>query len=674
MSADVKERIDELRREIERHNRLYYVEAQPEISDREFDKLMQQLQRLEEEHPQYDSPESPTHKVGGTPIEGFRTVEHRIPMLSIDNVFEEDQVYEFDRRVKKLLGDAEPEYTVEYKVDGAAMSLVYEQGRLVQGATRGNGVEGDDITHNARTLLGVPLRLNARRPPAVLEIRGEAFIANSDFAHIRAEQERAGEDPFKNPRNATAGSLKLLDPRLCAKRRIRFLAHGNGAMEGAAFHNHVEFLEGIAAMGIPVSPRVKALPSMTEAMEYANRLVDEVPTLDFEIDGIVLKVNDFAQRERLGATSKAPRWVVAWKWEKYEAVTQVEEISIQVGKTGTLTPVAHLKPVEIAGTTVSRSSLHNAEEIERLDVRVGDWVVVEKAGKIIPHVLRVEEYRRKGGERKFHFPGRCPECGGEVAKDEGGVYIRCLNPNCPARIRETLRFYASRGAMDIEGLGIKLVEGLLDAKLVGSIPDLYRLKDRRDELLALERMGEKSVDNLLQGIEASKSRPLWRLLTGLNIPHVGSHNAQVLAERFGTIDAIARQSEEQLAEVDEIGPVIAASVHSFFSSKVGRELIEELRQFGLNFGKQKSAEETPVSQALAGKTIVATGSLERFTREEIKEAIRRHGGKASSSVSKNTDFVLAGKNAGSKLDKARELGVPVVSEDEFLAMIGEDGG
>lgn len=677
MTAAIKKKIESLREEIERHNRLYYVDARPEISDREFDRLMKELERLEAEHPKYDSPDSPTHKVGGEPIAGFDTVAHRVPMLSIDNIFEEDKLADFDVRLRKLLGDEQPEYTVEYKIDGAALSLLYENGTLVRGATRGNGMEGDDITHNARTLLGVPLRLNTKRPPAVLEIRGEAFIANSDFAHIRAAQEKAGEEPFKNPRNATAGALKLLDPKLCARRRVRFLAHGIGAHEGFNVQSHVEFLDAISAMGIPATPRVRALPTMDDARKQIQKLIEDLHTLDFEVDGIVIKVNNFAQRDRLGTTSKSPRWVVAYKWEKYEAVTRVEEISVNVGKTGAVTPLAHLAPVEIAGTTVSRASLHNADEIERLGVKVGDWVVVEKAGKIIPHVVRVEEHRRDGSERPFRFPVKCPECKGELVKDEGGVYIRCINPSCPARLRETLRFYASRAAMDIDGLGIKLVEQLIDAGLIGSIPDVYRLKERREELLELERMGEKSVDNLLDGIEASRSRPLWRLLTGLNISHVGASNARVLADTFGTIDEIARQSVETLAAVNEIGPIIAESVHTFFNTDVGRALIDELREFGLNFGKpvDRAAAENDdaANKPLSGKTVVVTGTLERFTRNEIKEFIHNHGGKASSSVSRKTDFLVAGKDAGSKLTKARELGIEILSEDDLLNLAGENG-
>jgi DNA ligase (NAD+) len=505
----------------------------------------------------------------------------------------------------------------------------------------------------------------------VLEVRGEAYIANSDFAHLRAEQQNRGEAPFANPRNAAAGALKLLDPKLCAARRIRFIAHGIGYLEGFDAATHVEFLQSIRALGIPATPDVKACAGIDAALEYGQHLIENLHGLDMEIDGLVIKVNSFALREELGATSKSPRWLIAYKWEKYEGVTQIEDIEISVGKTGTLTPVAHLKPVEIAGTTVSRASLHNRDELERLGVRIGDWVVVEKAGKIIPHVVRVEEHRRNGDERAFHFPKKCPECRSEVVQDEGGVYIRCINPSCPAQLREGIRFFASRQAMDIEGLGTKLVEQLVDTGLVRSFADIYRLQDRREELLGLERMGEKSAENLLSGIEASKARPLWRLLTALNIRHVGTTTARQLADRLGTLDEIAGQSEEALAEVEEIGPVIARSIHTFFHSDAGRRIVEELRSCGLNFGAPVEHRTPAGNSPIAGKTIVVTGTLRRFKRDEIKEFIHSCGAKAAGSVSKKTDFVVAGEEAGSKLDKARELGVKVLTEEEFLELLGE---
>ncbi|MGE5193241.1 MAG: NAD-dependent DNA ligase LigA [Deltaproteobacteria bacterium] len=663
MTSSVKAEIERLREEVNRHNYRYYVEARPEISDLEFDRLLKRLEELERKHPDYDSPDSPTHKVGGAPVEGFATVTHRLPMLSIDNVYDEAGVREFDTRIRKLIEPGEHiDYVVEYKVDGVAVALIYENGSFVQGVTRGDGRQGDDITHNARTLIGVPLRLRGKKHPKVLEVRGEALITNADFAHIRAAQAEAGEQPFANPRNATAGALKLLDPKLCARRRVRFFAHSFGYVEPEQFRTHSEFLEFVGHCGIPATPRIKVLPGIDEVLGHCQQLMEQIHELEFEVDGFVIKVNDLDQQQRMGATSKNPRWLIAYKFERYEGTTRIEEIDVQVGKTGTLTPVAHLRPVEIAGTTVSRASLHNRDELARLGVKVGDWVVVEKAGKIIPHVVRVEEHRRDGSEREFHFPMKCPECHTHVEKDEGGVYIRCPNPNCPAQLRESLRFFASRAAMDIEGLGIKLIEQLIDSGLVKSFADVYRLKDRRHELINLERMGEKSVDNLLEGIEASCSRPLWRLLTGLNIRHIGARTAQILADEFGTLDEIMQQSAEQLAAVLEIGPVIAQSVYDYFHSKIGQEIVAELRDLGLNFGspvKRKPA------GPLTGKTIVVTGTLQKYSRDEIKELIHTHGGKPAGSVSKQTDFVVAGEKAGSKLDKAKALGIRILTEDEF---------
>jgi DNA ligase (NAD+) len=671
MSESLNAEVERLRSEIWRHNQLYHVEARPAISDLEYDRLIKRLEQIERDHPELDAPDSPTHKVGGEPIAGFAQVEHRVPMLSIENVYDEEGVRKFDADVRKLLGaGTQPEYCIEFKIDGVSLALIYERGVLARAATRGDGRKGDDVTENARTLRGVPLRLVGDNVPPVIEVRGEVYIANSDFAHIRAEQIAAGEEPFANPRNAAAGALKLLDPKLCASRRLRFFAHSIGYSEGTTYQTHSEFLAAIRRWGIPTTPRVATLPNMDTTLEYAHELMDELHSLDFEVDGLVIKVNSLEQREQLGRTSKAPRWAVAYKWEKYEGITQIEAIEVHVGKSGALTPVAHLQPVEIAGTTVSRASLHNRDEIERLGLHIGDWVVVEKAGKIIPHVVRVEEHRRSGHEQRFDFPERCPECDTPAAKDEGGVYIRCPNPECPAQFREWLRFFASRAAMDIEGLGIKLIEQLLDAGLVRTFPDVYRLRDRRTELLNLERMGEKSADNLLEGIEVSKSRPLWRLLVGLNIRHVGARTAQILADRFGSIDEIMRQTEESLATVEEVGEVIAKSIHSYFHSEIGERLVNELRNCGLHFGEpipQRPAETEP--RKLEGQTIVVTGTLTKFSRDQIKELIHDHGGKPSESVSKKTSFVVAGENAGSKLTKAQELGVPVLTEDEFFAKL-----
>jgi len=672
MSDSVANEIATLRREIERHNRLYYVEAQPEITDREFDRLLNRLIELEQEHPEFQSPDSPTRKVGGEPIEGFVTVPHAVPMLSIDNVFEPEGIDEFDRRICKLLDRETLDYTIEYKIDGVALALVYEQGRLIRAVTRGDGQQGDDITSNARTARGVPLRLAGDNPPELLEVRGEAYIANSDFAVLRAEQEARGETVFANPRNSTAGALKLLDPRQSAQRKVRFVSHGIGAHSEFGVETHFDYIEKLREFGLPTTPGIRICHGIQEVREQVEIMMADLHTLDLEVDGLVIKVNSLALRNELGNTSKSPRWVIAYKWERYEAVTRVEDIQIQVGKTGTLTPVAYLAPVEIAGTTVTRSSLHNRDELERLNIKIGDYAVVEKAGKIIPHVLRVERERRDGSEREFHFPTHCPECSTEVVQDDGGVYIRCPNPNCPARLRESLRFFASRQAMDIDGLGIKLIEQLVDNGLLTSLADIYRLPAKREDMLKLERMGEKSVDNVIAGIERCKQQPLWRLLTGLNIRHVGTSNARILADRFGSIGKLQEQTVESLAAVNEIGPVIAKSVFEFLHSDFGRDLVNQLEELGVNLGEAKPVEADETGELpWTGKTFVLTGTLENFTRQQASEEILARGGRASSSVSKKTDYVVAGAEAGSKLEKAEKLGIHILTEAEFAQMLKE---
>jgi DNA ligase (NAD+) len=660
----------ELRQRLEYHNQLYYQEARPEISDLEYDQLLKRLVELEAKYPALRSPDSPTQKVGGAPIDAFRTITHRVPMLSIDNVYNEAELAEFGQRVAKLAEGKELAYIVEYKVDGVALSLIYENGLLTTGVTRGDGRTGDDVTHNARTLKGVPLRLAGENIPPLVEVRGEAYISNTDFAKLRLAQIEAEEDPFKNSRNATAGAIKLLDPKECAKRHVAFFAHSVGALEGRAFDTHSQFLEQLKTWRIPTVPGTTSQPSFAAATTFTQTLMEDLHTLDFEVDGIVLKVDDLRARAELGVTSKSPRWAIAFKWEKYEAETRLSAIETGVGKTGTVTPVAILEPVEIAGTTVSRASLHNLDEINRLGVQIGDWVVVEKAGKIIPHVVRVNLERRTGDETPYLFPTACPECQAMLERDEGGVYIRCPNLACPAQLRERLRFFASRAAMDVEGLGTKLIEQLTEAGLVKWFGDLYRLSARRDELLKLERLGAKSIDNLLAGIETSKLQPLWRLLAALNIRHVGRGTSQALAKRFGTLAAIAAATEEVLASVEDIGPISAASIAKFFQSAYGQELVADLGQLGLNFGQEADAQAQPVAGVLTGKVLVVTGTLVRYSREEIQELIVQHGGKAGSSVSKKTSYVVVGSDAGSKRDKAVELGIPILTEDEFLQLIG----
>ena len=657
--------IERLRREIREHDRRYYVLAAPTITDREYDKLLDRLRQLEAIYPELATPDSPTRRIGDAPVDELNSVEHRVPMLSIDNTYNLEELRAYAEKTAKLLPGETIEWVVELKIDGVAVALRYENGLLVQGATRGNGRIGDDVTHNVRTMVDCPLKLIGDNIPAVLEVRGEAYITNSDLVKLNEMQAERGEEPFKNSRNCAAGAIRLLDPKLCAERRLRLFVHGIGENTGLRAKTHTEFLAEIGDFGLPPTPHVQAFKSFDEAAAYCESIVERLHELDFEIDGLVLKVNDYAQREKLGSTSKSPRWVIAYKFEKYEAETKLNGIRVQIGKSGAITPVADLEPVELAGTTVSRASLHNAEEIERKDIRVGDFVIVEKAGKVIPHIVRVETHRRTNDLPKFAFPTICPECETPLVKDEEGVFIRCPNYTCPAQIKERLRYFATRNAMDIEGLGDKLVDQLVNAGLVKTYGDFYRLT--LEQLIGLERMGKKSAENLIAGVAASKSRGLVRLLNALSIRHVGNRTAAVLAGHFGTIDAMIAATVEQLSEVDEVGPVIAAGIHAFLQSDEGRRIIADLKEAGLDM----TAEKTPVVAAgvLAGKTIVATGTLTRYGRAEIEELITRHGGKPGSSVSKKTAFVVAGENAGSKLEKAQQLGIPVLTEDEFEALL-----
>ncbi|XZE35512.1 NAD-dependent DNA ligase LigA [Pirellulaceae bacterium SH501] len=657
------ERIEWLSEQIRLHDYNYYVLAAPTITDLEYDRMLKELQELESLYPQLSSPDSPTKRLGDRPVEGLAQVTHRVPMLSIDNTYTEKELRDFFQRTEKLLPGEEIEWVVELKVDGVAASIRYEKGLLAQAVTRGNGEVGDDITHNIRTIRGLPQRLVGDDLPEVLEVRGEVYMRNTDLVSLNEERVKQGEPEFKNPRNVTAGSIRLLDPKLCAQRKLRFLCHGIGYCDGIREREHMAFLERVRLMGIPITPGVKVFKDKDALILHCNQIVETLHELDFEVDGIVIKVNSLEQRESLGATSKSPRWVIAYKIEKYEAITRLLEIRTQIGKTGTITPVAELEPVQLAGTTVSRASLHNAEEIERKDIRVGDWVVVEKAGKIIPHIVRVERHRREHDLPLYQFPTHCPECGSELQKDPAGVYIRCVSKQCPAQWRQRLRYYASRDCMDIEGLGEKLVNQLVDSELVTNLGDLYRLK--LNDLLQLERMGKKSAESLLAGIEASKSRGLSRVLNAISIRHVGQRVAQVLARRFGSIDAIQAADLSTISSTPEIGPIIAASVFDFIRSPEGIELVSQLREAGVSL---TTTDEDTVDAAgkLANKTIVVTGSLSRYSRDEIERLIAKLGGKAASSVSKKTDFVVAGEAAGSKLEKAQALGVPVLSEAEFI--------
>ena len=665
MIGSAKERIDNLRREIEHHNNKYYTEANQELTDLEFDRLLEELKNLEKEHPELAAPDSPTQRVGGGPIAGFRQVQHAIPMLSIENTYNDAEVLEFDLRVRRLLEGKAPRYIVEQKIDGVSASLIYEHGVFSLGLTRGDGTRGDDITHNLRAVRDIPLRLRADGTPLpdILEVRGEIYMTNTELSRLNRIQAEREEKVFANCRNAAAGSLKLLDPRESSRRNLRFFAHSEGRTDGFATVSHSGFFEKVGNYGIPVVPHSPPLNSIEEALDYCRETFEARETLDYETDGMVIKIDDFDQRRQLGATSKFPRWVIAYKVELWQAEAELLDIRVQVGKTGVLTPVAELGTVEIAGTKVSRASLHNADEIARKDIRIGDHVIVEKAGKIIPHVVRVELEKRGGNEKPYEFPAQCPVCGENVGRDEGGVYIRCLNPSCPAQLKERLSFFASRQAMDIEGMGPALIDQLVDKKAVSSLTDIFALTV--EQLKDLDRMGEKSARKIIDGVNASKERGLARVLTALGIRHVGEGTARLLAEEFGDIHVLTDAQQERIAEIPGVGDVVAKSVHDFFKSRAGMDTLQALETSGVRMKDESRARVAENHPKFAGKTFVVTGTMKSFSRQEMEALIRSLGGKTSSSVSKKTHFVVAGADPGSKLEKARSLGVEVISEDDL---------
>jgi DNA ligase (NAD+) len=673
--SSIRQHIDKLRDELHRHNRLYYVENKPEISDQQYDRLMRELVELEKEHPEFDSADSPSHRVGEEPIEGFKSVTHAVRMMSIDNTYSEEELRAFDERVRKNLGNSgeglfaadKIAYVLEPKIDGTAVSLRYENATLVLAATRGNGVMGDDITANARTIGSVPLKLHGRDVPKILEVRGEVFMNNTDFQKLNAEREKTGEEIYKNPRNLTSGTLKLLDSRVVAQRNLRFIAHGMGQVEPMPAVDYWECMKLVRGWGLPVTDHTSHCHGIDEAIAGVEKFASVRGKLPYQTDGMVLKVDSLADREKLGATSKAPRWLIAYKYEAEQTQTKLIGVRWQVGKGGNLTPVADLEPVFIAGTTVKRASLHNIEQIHQKDIRVGDTVVVEKSGEVIPYVVQVVKEKRPRGAEEIEPPKRCPSCNSKVEKEEGTPYIRCVNPNCPEQFKEKLRWYCARNQMDIEEVGEKLIDQLVDTGLVKTFADLYHLT--KEQLVDLERLGEKSAQNILDAIAASKDRGLDKLLAGLGIRHVGNRVAYILASHLGSLEAIGHASAEELSAIHEIGEVIAQSVHDFFRSEAGAEAIRRLRQAGLD-PKMKVA---PPAETLplAGKSIVVTGTLPTLKRNEIEEMIIQNGGKAAGSVSKKTTFVVAGDDAGSKLDKAKELGVKVITEAEFLKLIAK---
>jgi DNA ligase (NAD+) len=666
---DVRSEIERLRELIERHDRLYYIEDKPEISDHEYDKLIKRLQNLEDKHPELITPNSPTQRVGGEPIKGYNTVKHIISMLSMDNTYSADELRDFDKRVRKNLDGERAEYTVELKIDGASVSLLYRNGMLEVGSTRGDGVNGDDITHNIRTIKSVPLQIRDKgtKVPRLLEVRGEIFMTFKAFKELNRDAEKHREEPFANPRNAAAGSLKLLDPKIVAKRRLDIFIYGIGHFEGSGFKSQSEVLEFLKTAHFKVNPHISKFNDIEDVIKYCDKWEKKKDDLDYHIDGMVVKVDSFRQQERLGVTTKAPRWLIAYKFPAERVATKLLDITVQVGRTGTLTPVAMLKPVHASGTTVSRSTLHNFDEIDRLEVKIGDMVLIEKSGEIIPKVIKVLKEKRTGREKNFKIPTKCPICGSKVVKDEGEVAIRCENVSCPALVRGSVLHFASRNAMDVEGLGDALVNQLVDKGLIKDYGDIYYLAV--EKVQGLERMAEKSAQNLIEAIEKSKNNSLSRLIFALGIRHVGVHAAWVLAQRFGSIDNIAKQSAEDLTKIHEIGDVMAASICNFFKERANKAVLKKLQDAGV---KMKEAPKKKVSSRLEGKAVVVTGSLADYSRDQIESLIRDLGGRPSSSISKNTDFLVAGKSPGSKFDKAKKLGVKIIDEEEFKKLIAKD--
>ncbi len=666
----IEKKIEALREKIRHHEYRYYVLDDPEVSDADFDALMNELKRIEAEHPELVTPDSPTQRVGGKPREGFVKAKHSSPMLSLDNAYSEEELRDWERRVHELSGQTDLEYMCELKLDGMSLALVYSDGRLERGITRGDGSVGEDVTLNVRTVRSIPLsipkdKLKKAGISADFEVRGEMLMPLAAFRKLNEERERQGLATFANPRNFTAGTVRQLEPSITAQRRMDFFAYLL-LKDGQTFvDRQSKAMDALELAGFKVNPNRKLAKNLDEVWKFIQSWEAKRDSLPYEIDGIVIKVDRTAWQRELGFTGKAPRWAIAYKFAARGAVTQIEDIVPQVGRTGKLTPVAWLKPVPIGGTTVSRATLHNMDFIEQLGVKIGDWVEVERGGDVIPKVVKVvDDKEHPRGNKLFEMPEHCPVCGGNVVRTPGEADHRCVNANCPAKLQGTILHFASRHVMDIDGLGEVLVNQLHERGLVKNVADLYKLT--KDDLLQLERMGEKSAEIVLAEIEASKKLPLERVIYGLGIRFVGERTAQFLAEHFGSLDAIMKASAEELEEVNEVGPRIAESIVEFFGDEHNRKLVSDLRKAGLMFTGQKKEKGTK----LAGKTFVLTGTLARHTRDEAKKLIEDAGGRVSGSVSKKTDYVVAGSDAGSKLDKARELGVGVIGEEELEGLVG----
>jgi len=671
--TSVAERIEQLRAEIREHDYRYYVLAQPTISDYQYDMLMKELIELEKQHPELITPDSPTQRVGGEPTKEFPTVVHDVPMLSLSNTYSHEELFDFDRRVKTLLPKQSYEYVTELKFDGVAISLKYENGVLVRGATRGDGVRGDEITNNLKTIRSIPLRIPldidgqiGKRLLRSIEVRGEVFMRKKDFEKMNEERELQGEKLFANPRNATAGTLKLQDPKQVAERPLQFFAYylmsGTGELK-----SHYENMQILKRLKFPVNENIRLCKNIDEVKKFCDEWEEKRDKLPYEIDGVVVKVNSLKQQELLGSVAKSPRWAIAYKFAARQAETLLRGITLQVGRVGTVTPVAELKPVFLAGSTISRATLHNEDYIREKDIRVGDTVVIEKSGDVIPKVNGVVLVKRPKSAVAFKMPDSCPVCGSPIVRPVGEASYYCENYECPSQVRGRIEHFAARGAMDIEGLGEAVINQLVELGFIKNYGDIYSLHQRKEELVRLERWGEKSVQNLLDAIERSKSQPFHRLLYALGIRYVGAEVARILADSFGSIEKLQKASEEELQSAYEIGPRIAQSVVRFFRDKRNMEVIEKLKKAGVTL--EVKEHEKQVRGALAGKTFVLTGALTNFTREEAKAMIEEHGGKVSSSLSKKTDYVIVGAEPGSKYDKAKALGIKILGEEEFMKLI-----
>lgn len=654
-------RIKDLRDEIKYHEKKYYVDNEPQISDYEFDQLVKELGRLEGRFPELVTPESPTRRVGEKPVEGFPTVRHKLPMLSMDNVYSVRELEEFEQRVRKLLPGQQIEYVAELKIDGLGISILYRGGKYVQAVTRGDGVQGDDVTANVKTIKSLPLVIPDARE---VEVRGEIYLPFESFQKINREREAKEEALFANPRNAASGSIRLLDPKEVASRKLDVFLYSIH-IEGAELASQWENLQTIKKLGFKINPHSRLRRTLGEVVDFWGEWTEKRDSLDYDADGVVIKVNSTGQRQALGVTSKFPRWAISFKFPARQATTRLNGIVVQVGRTGALTPVAELEPVRLSGITISRATLHNEDEIKRKDIRIGDYVLIQRSGDVIPKIVSPMKERRTGREKIFVMPTRCPVCHSEAFRPEGEAIARCTNPSCPAKLRESLLHFAARRAMTIEGLGEALVDQFLEKKLVRSIPDIYALK--YDDLVDLERMGPKSSENLLDEIQKSKSNDIARLIFALGIRHVGERLAQTLAAHFRGIDMLAAAGVEELTAVEDVGPVVAESIAFFFKQPENRDLLRKLKAAGLNFAAKKG--EAKGDQPLAGKTFVLTGGLDRFSRDEAKDAIERRGGTATDSVSIKTTYLVVGKEPGSKLAKAQKLGITILNEKEFSKLI-----